>query len=140
MKPHQTEQSRSFFNVDWEAELDEQITETEREILTKIAQRIVDMNMVVPAIMFLEPMKPLNYLSSQALLFLEPFTAYVLGFQEMIAFRRALSKRESVEILINEIERIADSGKPKGKPILRALTTDVGDLFKKRFGKNKNKG
>lgn len=139
MSNSENTQSESFFNVDWDAEFNEELSEKEIEILSKIAKRIVELGLVAPAIMFLEPMRPLNYLSSQALLFLEPFTAHVLGFGDMIHFRRALSKRESVSVLIEEIERFDAGVKPEGPPVLKKLTMDVGDLFKKRFSKIKNK-
>ena len=97
--------SESFFNVDWDAEFSEEVTEKEHEILKRVAKRIVKMDMVAPAIMFFETVRPFNYLSSQAMLFLEPFTAYILGFSELVTLRRALSKRESIELIMDYIEQ-----------------------------------
>ncbi|MFP4459211.1 MAG: hypothetical protein ACLFSQ_06470 [Candidatus Zixiibacteriota bacterium] len=128
----------TFFKVDWDAELEEDVTEKEKKLISKVAKRVVELDMVAPAIMFLYPMKPLNFISSQLLLFLEPFTAHVLGFDQMITFRRALSKRATVGILIDEIERIDAEERPPKKPLLRKLTKDIKDSVINRF-KKKNK-
>jgi len=97
--------SETFFNVDWEAEFEEQISQKDIEILTKVANKVVEVGMTAPAIMFLASVKPMNYIGSQLMLFFEPYTAFILGFNELVLFRRALSKRESIEILIDLIEK-----------------------------------
>jgi hypothetical protein len=42
-------------------------------LITAIASRVVRMGLAVPAVFFLESSKPLSFIGSQALVFLEPF-------------------------------------------------------------------
>jgi len=97
---------RDFFHIDWEEEEAENITPLQEEALDKVAREVVSRRMAVPVIMFLESVKPLNWLASQLMLFLEPFYAWILGFRQIIDLRRALSKREAVPMLIEKIERL----------------------------------
>ena len=47
------------------------LTLEEEELLRKVAQKVVDRRMTVPAIIFLESVKPLSYIGSQVMVFLE---------------------------------------------------------------------
>ena len=46
--------------------------EEEQAILKKVATKVVERRMAVPAIVFLESVKPLNFIGSQVLIFFEP--------------------------------------------------------------------
>jgi hypothetical protein len=98
------------------------------ETLEQLAERVVKMQMAVPAIMFLESIRPLNYLGSQALLFFKPLlgiavdgvnlaTAPLLGFSLDVTFysrvQEVLEKRASVEALIVRIERRLQDDLPR---------------------------
>ena len=82
----------------------EPIPEDEERVLNKLAERVVRWKMTVPAIVFLESVKPLNYIGSQTLVFFEPMVQAVFNFQEYDAFRRAMERRENVERLMQKIE------------------------------------
>lgn len=99
---------------------EDELNEEELETLEKLAERVVKMNMAVPAIMFLESVRPLNYLGSQVMLFFRPLlgiasetvnlaTTPLLGFSVDVKFynrlQEVLEKRASVEALIVRIER-----------------------------------
>jgi len=99
---------------------EDELTGEELETLDKLAERVVKMNMAVPAIMFLESVRPLNYLGSQVMLFFRPLlgiatetvniaTAPLLGFSVDVKFynrvQEVLEKRASIEALIARIER-----------------------------------
>ena len=73
-------------------------------VLEKLAKMVVKRGFSVPAIMFLESIKPLNYISSQALVFFEPIVQTIFSFQDYDTFRLALEKRETMEIIILKIE------------------------------------
>jgi hypothetical protein len=60
--------------------------------------------MSVPAIIFLESVKPLNYIGSQALVFFEPLVQTLFNFKDYDTFRRAMERRENVEVLLQKIE------------------------------------
>ena len=82
----------------------ETLPEEEMAVLEKLARKTVDKGMTVPAILFLESIKPLNFIGSQVLVFFEPIVQTVFNFKDYDAFRCALEKRESIEILITRIE------------------------------------
>lgn len=82
----------------------EPIPEDEDRILEKVATRVVRWKMSVPAIIFLESVKPLNYIGSQTMVFFEPIVQSVFNFKEYDIFRRAMERRENVERLLQKIE------------------------------------
>ena len=65
---------------------------------------MVDKSMTIPAIVFLESVKPLNYIGSQAMVFFEPIVQSLFNLKDYDTFRSALEKRQSVEIMIQKIE------------------------------------
>ena len=97
---------KDFFNVDWEEEDSDYITPLQEEALDKVATEVVSRQMAMPAIMFLESVRPLNWLASQMMLFFEPFYAWIFGFKQIIDLRRAFQKRESIPLLIEKIEKM----------------------------------
>jgi hypothetical protein len=82
----------------------EPIPDDENRILDKLAQRVVRWKMSVPAIIFLESIKPLNYIGSQTLVFFEPIVQTLFNFRDYDTFRRAMERRENVERLLQKIE------------------------------------
>ncbi|GAX59698.1 ATP-dependent Zn protease [Candidatus Scalindua japonica] len=61
--------------------------------------------MSVPAIMFLESVRPLNFIGSQAMIFLKPVLSRFFTREEYHKLAIILEKREVVDLLINEIEQ-----------------------------------
>jgi hypothetical protein len=90
------------------------LTPEEREILNKIANKVVRMQMTVPAIMFLESVKPLNWVGSQVMVFFEPFVSALFGdktygffsVRDYNLFRQMMEKRENTERLLQKIEEL----------------------------------
>jgi len=80
------------------------LPEEEEAVLEKLAKKVVDKGMTVPAIVFLESVKPLNFIGSQTMVFFEPIVQTVFNFKDYDNLRAALEKRESIEILILRIE------------------------------------
>jgi hypothetical protein len=106
---------------------EDELTPENRETLDKLADRVVKMQMAVPAIMFLESIRPLNFIGSQALLFFKPLlgiavegvnlaTTPLLGFSVDVTFynrvQEVMEKRASVEALIVRIERRLQDAPP----------------------------
>ena len=56
------------------------IPDDENRILDKLAKRVVRWKMAVPAIIFLESIKPLNYIGSQTMVFFEPIVQTLFNF------------------------------------------------------------
>jgi hypothetical protein len=98
------------------------IPEEENAVLEKLAHKVVDRGMTVPAILFLESVKPLNYIGSQAMVFFEPIVQSVFNFKDYDTIRVALEKRETLEILLLKIEDynvIASSREKRIKKFLK---------------------
>ena len=83
---------------------DKPLPADEEAVLDKVARKVVEKRMAVPAILFLESVKPLNYIGSQTMVFFEPIVQTVFNFKDYNAMQSALEKRESIEILLNKIE------------------------------------
>jgi hypothetical protein len=82
------------------------LTEEQAEILRRLAAKVVEWKMTVPAIMFLESVKPLNYIGAQALVFFEPFVQTLFNFKDYDTFREMMENRENVERLLLKIEEL----------------------------------
>jgi hypothetical protein len=86
--------------------------ERQSELIQKLAAKIVEMKLAAPAIFLLESSKPLSFIGSQALVFLQPVVQAVFPFKEYQEIAVMLEDRENVEKLIVAIETL-DSGKGK---------------------------
>ena len=82
------------------------LTPKQEEILDKIAHKVVTWRMTVPAILFLESVKPLNFVGSQMLVFFEPFVQAVFTVRDYNEFVRMMEERENVERLLQRIEEL----------------------------------
>jgi hypothetical protein len=60
--------------------------------------------MTVPAILFLESVKPLSFVGSQALYFFEPMVRALFSVPEYERFAALLERRENIEVLLLKIE------------------------------------
>ena len=78
--------------------------EEDEKLLDAVAERVVRMGMVVSAIFFLESTKPLSYIGSQALVFLEPFVKSFLNLASYDRFVALLEDRQNIEKLLRKIE------------------------------------
>jgi len=73
-------------------------------LLDRLAEGIVGRHMTVPAILFLESMKPLSFVGSQALYFFEPMVRALFTVPEYERFAALLERRETMEVLLVRIE------------------------------------
>lgn len=81
------------------------IPQEENLVLDKLARKVVEKRMTTPAIMFVESVKPLNFIGSQAMVFFEPIIQTIFNFNDYDTLRRALERRETLEILLRKIEK-----------------------------------
>ncbi|MGH8059831.1 MAG: hypothetical protein ACREOH_21770 [Candidatus Entotheonellia bacterium] len=75
----------------------------DRALLERIASTVVQRRMTGPALLVLESLRPLNYVSSQMLLFLAPLVGSVVSTRDYDRMARILEHRESLQILIDTI-------------------------------------
>jgi hypothetical protein len=80
------------------------LTEAELGVIDRFAALVVKWDMTTPAILLLESVKPMNYISSQLLVFAEPIVQSVFNFRDYETFREALEKRQSIEETLQRIE------------------------------------
>ncbi|MBI4726605.1 hypothetical protein HY768_05195 [candidate division TA06 bacterium] len=78
--------------------------ERQKELLAKIADQIVKRKLTTPAILFFESVKPLSFVGSQALVFLQPIIQAFLNRREYDEIVLMMEERENVEKLLLEIE------------------------------------
>ncbi len=95
----------------------------EDAVLDKVAHKVVEKQMAVPAIVFLESVKPLNFIGSQAMVFFEPIVQALFNFKDYDTFRQALEKRQSIEILLQKIERYDAVAHERQKRIKKFMKT-----------------
>jgi hypothetical protein len=69
-----------------------------------MAEQVVRHRMTVPAILFLESVKPLSFVGSQALYFFEPMVRALFTVPEYERFAALLERRDTLEALLVKIE------------------------------------
>ncbi|MEA3296700.1 MAG: hypothetical protein U9R56_02415 [candidate division Zixibacteria bacterium] len=93
----------------------------EDAVLDKVARKVVERRMGVPAILFLESVKPLNYIGAQTMVFFEPVVQAVFNFKDYNTLRHAFEKRETVEILLLKIEALGAVATQRDKRIRKFI-------------------
>ena len=84
------------------------LSEADRELLAQLALAIARRRMVTPAILFLESLKPLSYVGSQAMVFLRPFLTPLLNTECYERLTQILERREGLDALVQAIEGAAE--------------------------------
>ena len=79
---------------------------TDEALLESVAKRVVAMGMATPAVFFLESTKPLSYIGSQVLVFLEPFVKSFLNLASYDRFVALMEDRKNIETLMVRIEAL----------------------------------
>jgi len=86
-------------------EFAKELTDKQQELLDKLADKIVRLRMSVPAILFLESVRPMNYVGSQVMVFFAPLVRGFFGLPEWDELRLVLEKRESIGYFLDLIEK-----------------------------------
>lgn len=100
---------RSFKHASRAPGAGEALTDDDRRLLDRLAEITVRYRMTVPAILFLESMKPLSFVGSQAMYFFEPMVRALFAVPEYERFAALMERRESVEALLVAIENKDDA-------------------------------
>lgn len=74
------------------------------EFIEKFSDKIVSLKLSTIAIGTLESIKPLSFLTSQAMVFFEPFVKAFFTARDYEKLYRILEDRKLLELLINRIE------------------------------------
>ena len=73
-------------------------------LLDRVADYLKARRMAAPAILFLESMRPLNFVGSQVMVFLRPILASFFSARDYERLADILERRQSIELLIRRIE------------------------------------
>ena len=79
------------------------LSDEDRDLLKRLAVWIVKRKMSLPAILFLESVKPLSAISSQAMVFLKPFNIFFKP-EEYSRIAEIMERREGIGVLVETIE------------------------------------
>ena len=82
------------------------LTVEEVGLLDRLAAAIVRRRLSGPTILFLESVKPLNFIGNQALHFLAPFVKALVQGKDYDILTRVLERRTGIEGLLARIEAI----------------------------------
>ncbi len=81
-----------------------ELTERQRELLLMLADKVVRLRMTTPAILFLESVRPMNFVGSQVMVFFAPLVRGFFGLPEWDELRLVLERRESIGYFLDLIE------------------------------------
>jgi hypothetical protein len=84
------------------------LSEADQALLDRMASWIAERGLETPALLFLESVRPLSFVGSQALVFLGPFAHALFQTPEYDRLARLLERRENLERLVRAIETAAD--------------------------------
>src|SRR5258708_788041 len=82
-------------------------TETQRTIIDRLCRQVHARGLATPALIFLESVRPLNYVSSQTLHFFAPVLSAVTDARACQEFAEFLEHRGSVDYLCRRIEELS---------------------------------
>ena len=89
-------------------------------LLAAVAGRVVRMGLATPAVFFLESVKPLSFIGSQALIFFEPFIKAFFNISQYEQFARLMEDREALERLLVVIETMDEEERDRERAVKAA--------------------
>jgi len=97
------------------AQEDEVFKEDEQALAARLAAIIHKRRLTIPATMFLECMQPLNYIGSQAMVFLRPFLTFFFSPKEYDMLQGILERRKGMKMIIEALEKAPHQQEDKNK-------------------------
>ena len=86
------------------------LTVDDKNFLTGVAKKIIELKLVTPAIFFFEMVKPLNFIGSQTMVFFGPIISACVKTDGYYRAAELFESNVSVEFLISELERLGKNG------------------------------
>ena len=87
--------------------------QSDKQLISNLAEKVVNHGMAVPAILFLDMMKYLSFFGGQLMVFFGPIITAFISSQSYYKFAELLEDRNNVEFLLLEIERMESDNKKK---------------------------
>ena len=82
------------------------ISQSDRQLISNLAQKIVRHGMAIPAIFFLEMVKYLSFFGGQLMIFFGPIITVFIPSHSYYKMAELLEERRNVEYLLVQIERL----------------------------------
>jgi len=101
-----------------------ELTSGDRDLIERLARRVVELHMEVPAVLAIETGRPLSLLASQTLLFFEPIVQSIFSVSAYRRIAQLIERREALEALTVAIEGRAEAARAER----RAAPTPPGTL------------
>ena len=89
------------------------IAQSDKQLISDLAEKVVNHGMAVPAIFFLDMMKYLSFFGGLLMVFFGPIITAFISSQSYYKFAELLEDRNNVEFLLLEIERMESDNKKK---------------------------
>jgi hypothetical protein len=86
----------------------ETLAPEDQALFDKLAAWLVARRLETPAILFLETVRPLSFVGSQAMIFFEPFARALFAVKDYDRIARLMERRSNLELLVRTIEHAAD--------------------------------
>ena len=80
------------------------LTAEDHALLARLAEKVVRRELALPAVLFLQSVRPLNSLGSQTMVFLRPFLTGLFKPEDYDRLTRILDRREGIGALVDAIE------------------------------------
>jgi len=93
----------------------EALAPEDRALLERLARRVVELRLEVPALLTIETARPLSVLAGQAMLFFEPFVQAMFRFAEYRRVAALIERRDALEELARVIEHEAEERGRRGR-------------------------
>lgn len=92
----------------------EALAPEDRALLERVAERVVELRLEVPAVLALESSRPLTLLAGQAMVFFEPIVQALFHLPDYQRFAALVQRRGALEALTEMIEARAERRPPRG--------------------------
>ncbi len=89
------------------------LTQSDKQLISNLAEKIVRHGMSVPAIFFLEMVKYMSVIGSQLMVFFGPVITAFVQSESYYKLTHLLEERQNVEFLMLELERMESDNKKK---------------------------
>ena len=89
------------------------LTQSDKQLISNLAEKIVRHGMSVPAIFFLEMVKYMSFIGSQLMVFFGPVITAFVQSESYYKLTHLLEERQNVEFLMLELERMEYDNKKK---------------------------
>jgi hypothetical protein len=80
------------------------LNEEQIKLFDKLADRIAKYRLTTPAVLFLESVRPLNFVGSQAMLFFAPMVHSLFTAREYDLLQQAMERRETMSYFVDLLE------------------------------------